>query len=141
MKFYIHKETGEPMASLHELLDPTTGDNVNGYPSQIEREGGCYTRVIFPNKWLGDGIVFHIMHYKNFSKFKRISKEKFFELCPDFGQLRHWGDETIDRKKHRKLFSGGDYDISKRKMTFGVGNPNENNWEKFLKDKGLTEKN
>lgn len=137
MKYYIHKITGEPMASFSELLDPVDGDNVDGYPSQVHRTGGCYTRVVFPNKWLGDGIIFHILHYRDLKKFKRIRKEKFYELCPDFGQLRHWGDNTIERKKSRKLFGSDDFDlIPKRKMTFGTNNPNENTYEKWLENTG-----
>lgn len=113
MRYYIHKETNEPMASFAELLDPVTGDNIEGYPNQIVRSGGCYTRVVFPNKWIGNGVLFHIIHYRDLKKFKRISKEKFFELCPDFGQFRHFGDNTIDRRE--LLFDG----VTKRKLTFG----------------------
>ena len=126
MKYYQHKITGELMASVDELLDYVSGDNVDGYPNQIERKGGCLTRVVFPNKWMGDGVLFHVMHYTDIKKFKRIRKELFFELCPDFGQLRHWGDETIEREKFRKLFD----EIPKRKLTFGRNNPNENILEK-----------
>ena len=121
MRFYQHKTTGLLVASFHELLDPI---DENG-----KMTGGCYTRVILPSKTLGNGIIFHIMHYREFRNFKRISKEKFFELCPDFGQLRHWMDDTIERKKHIKLFENSDYEIKKRKITMGNNNPNEKTHE------------
>lgn len=120
MKYYIHKETGEPMASMAELLDPVTGDNESDV--SLERVGGCFTRVIFPNKWIGNGVLFHIMHYKEFTKFKRINKNEFFKLCPDFGQLRHFTDNTIECHSYMKLFDFGvfsDETIQKRKKTFG----------------------
>ena len=127
MKFYIHKITDKPMASMDDLFDFVTGDN-STVKSQAERVGGCITRVVFPNKWLGDGISFHVMHYRDLSKFKRIKKEKFFELCPDFGQLRHWADNTIERHSYEKLFQ----DIPKRKLTLGTGNPNEITYENTI---------
>lgn len=128
MKYYIHKETGEPMASFDELLDLTTGDNSSD--KRLIEMKGCVTRVVFPNKWMGNGILFHVIHYSDLKKFKRISEKKFFELCPDFGQLRHWEDKTIERYKYTELFQG----IRKRKLTFGTDNPNKETYENTFED-------
>ena len=114
MKYYVHKETGEPMAAFGELFDLVNGDASKEYPYLSQRDG-CVQRVVFPKRWMGNGILFEVMHYKNLKKFKRIKREDFFKICPDFGQLRHFGDKTIDFNKHRSLFEG----IKKRDETFG----------------------
>jgi hypothetical protein len=44
---------------------------------------------VFPNRWIGEGILTHAIHYTELKHFKRISKAKFAEVCPDFGQFRH----------------------------------------------------
>ena len=128
MKYYKHKETNLIMASMEDLFSFTTGCEPDGYPLLINHLG-CTTRVIFPEKSLGNGVTFHMMKYSDIIKnFKRINKEKFFELCKnDFGQLRHHGDDTINRKKYTTLFEG----VEKRKLTFGRNNPNKVTAEKL----------
>ena len=54
----------------------------------------CITDVIFPYRWLGNGIISHCMRYVEINKnYKRITKKKAMELCPDFGQYRHIDDD------------------------------------------------
>jgi len=104
MKYYQHKKTGMVIGIFDELLDPVKH---NG-----ERAGGCFTRVVIPEKQIGNGVKYHIMHYSEISgNFKRISVKKAYELFPDFGQFRHFDDNTVENYN---------LSVEKRKKAFGV---------------------
>jgi len=102
MKYYQNKNTGELLASLDELLD-LQDPNQKGHVDSL-------TRVVFPNRQIGNGIKYQVLSYNDISNnFKRINIKLFFSLCPDFGQYRHHYDNTCDR-----------LDVPKRKKTFGL---------------------
>ena len=104
MKYYKNDNTGELMASLDELLDLQDPNK----PGHIK----SMTRVIFPNRKIGNGIQYHILSHSNISyNFKRIARPKFMELCPDFGQFRHHNDDSCNRYN---------LEVNKRKETFGL---------------------
>jgi hypothetical protein len=84
MKYYTHKTTGELMASIENLRDLI----IDGETKQ------CITDVIFPYRWLGNGIISHCMSYVEIhNNYKQISKKKAIEICSDFGQYRHVDDD------------------------------------------------
>lgn len=103
MKYYVNRANdNEVMASFDELLDLI----------QDGKHSGCCTRVVLPHTKMGNGIKYHVMSYNEISQYwKRISKERFSELCKDFGQFRHYADDMI--KTHS-------LEIPKRKETFGI---------------------
>jgi hypothetical protein len=124
MRFYQHKETGELLAFSGELLNVVT--NEKGIHT------GCMARVVFPERQIGYGVIFSVMHYSELRFFKRIKRELFFELCPDFGQYRHHSDDSVNFLSKRSLFTLGDYPIRKRKKTFGhLFNPKTGKSENF----------
>jgi len=115
MKYYIHRETGEPLATLDSMIDVLKANKVDGYPNLGERDA-CICLCVFPERWVRNGIDFHAIRFSELHSFKRVSREKFFTLCPDFGQFRHHGDETVIRMHY---LLGEMEAIPKRKETFG----------------------
>ena len=86
MIYYQHKITGEVIASLNNLRDLITGSNFH--------DCDVITDVIIPDKVLGQGIICHCMTYPHIREnYKRVSKVKALEICPDFGQWRHVHDK------------------------------------------------
>lgn len=96
MKYYTHKETGEPLALLdNAMVDVCRGNTSTKYPHISDKI--CVANLcIFPERWSGHGITFMAISFPELKNFKRISKEKFFKLCPDFGQFRHHNDHSMD---------------------------------------------
>lgn len=84
MLYYQHKETGKIIGSLHSWHD------------KINAKGefdGVITQIVMPDVQLGNGIICHLMDYRDLQKgYKRISKKIALEKYPDFGQLRHVDD-------------------------------------------------
>jgi len=112
MKYYIHKETGEPLATLdNSMINVHKANKVSGCDYLGEMEN-CITLCIFPERWCANGIPFQAISFKELSKFKRVAEKKFFELCSDFGQFRHKDDITF--KYHKNIFN-----IPIRQKTFG----------------------
>ena len=108
MKFYQHKQTGELMGSLDNLRDLIIGNTVT-----------CVTDVVYPYRWLGNGIISHCTTYEEIrNNYKRISKIKAKKLCKDFGQWRH-----IDDIGNRTIIRNGQYHLGelldKREIGFG----------------------
>ena len=90
MKYYQHKQTGELLGSLHNLRNLI----INGKEMPV-------TEVVRPNHLLGCGIISELMEYVEIYKnYKRISKKKALQICPDFGQMRHV-DEVENYSIHR----------------------------------------
>ena len=80
MRYYKHKQTGKIIGVLGSLIDLVDS---NGNIEMI-------TQVVFPEKQLGNGILFHTMKFSDISNnFKRTNKKEAFEMYPDFGQFRH----------------------------------------------------
>ena len=105
MNYYIHKETGEPLAILDgTMIDIQTADN---------KRHSVIRLCVFPNRWIGEGVLSHAIHYTELKHFKRVSRVKFAEICPDFGQLRH-------RDTRVKVQGFRIENIPVRKESFGV---------------------
>lgn len=87
MRYYQHKQTGELLGSLHNLREYVQeGGSFDPGPKRTQ----VLTEVIRPNKLLGNGVISELMNYPDINKhYKRISKKKAFQICPDFGQMRH----------------------------------------------------
>lgn len=112
MKYYIHKQTNEPLALLvNSMCDVHKADRSEDYP-HIGVRSDCINLCIFPERWCGNGIPYQAISFKELKHFKRISKDKFFQICPDFGQFRHKGDFTFHW--------GNPLNIPVRKLTFGA---------------------
>lgn len=88
MKYYIHKKTNEPLAVMSSLVDYCGHNNSGNYPHVGERKG-CLKLCIFPERWIGNGISIQAIHCLELGNFKRISKQNFHLICPDFGQFMH----------------------------------------------------
>jgi hypothetical protein len=111
MKYYIHKKTGEPLALLDNcMVDVHKANKAIGYQNQGERQV-CVNLCIFPERWSSNGVPFMAIPFPELYNFRRISKEKFNVICPDFGQFRHKDDKTISRFSLEN--------IPVRKKTFG----------------------
>lgn len=109
MKYLQHKQTGEIILSLENLRE------------LIDDEGqmNVLTEVVIPNKWLGNGVISHLMSYPYIQKnYKRISKKKALILCPCVAQWRHIDDENNESVRRRFLH---DYSILKEKRPDGFG--------------------
>jgi hypothetical protein len=116
MKYYIHKETNEPMGLINCSLIDLVGDKINSkYPTQSEQRESIYL-VIFPNRQLGNGIQFHSIKHSTLQKFKRVDVKTFKEICPDFGQYRH----KKDTGQNLDYFLGSMYEVHNRKAGFGI---------------------
>jgi hypothetical protein len=116
MKYYIHKETNEPMGLIDSTMIDLVGDKVNSqYPTQSEERKTIYL-VVFPNRQLGNGIVCHSITYSTLKCFKRINQKAFKELCPDFGQYRHKNDMGRNISK----FKYGLTELKNSTKTFGI---------------------
>lgn len=84
MKYYQHNQTGEVIASLENIRQIMDGGNTFK----------VVTDVIMPETVIGNGVICHCMSYVYIrDNYKRISKAKALEICPDFGQWRHVDDE------------------------------------------------
>lgn len=84
MRYYKHKTTGEIIGVTGGLRDLIDGNgNVTA----------CITEVVLPNKWLGNGIISHMMSFTEIQKwYKRTNRKEAFAMYPDFGQWRHIDD-------------------------------------------------
>lgn len=86
MYYYKHKKTGQIIGSLHNLRDSYDADG---------NRVGCFTDVVMPNVCVGNGIICHIMDYRELKKgYKRTNKAEALAQTPDFGQLRHIDDKN-----------------------------------------------
>lgn len=84
MIYYKHNTTGEVIASLENIREVIDGGNTFK----------VITDVIMPQRAIGNGVICHCMSYVYIrANYKRISKAKALEICPDFGQWRHVDDE------------------------------------------------
>ncbi len=84
MIYYKHNITGEVIASLNNIREIIDGGNTFK----------VITDVIMPQRAIGNGVICHCMSYVYIrANYKRISKAKAFEICPDFGQWRHVDDQ------------------------------------------------
>lgn len=91
-----------------------TNEVSKDYPN-LGKTTCVFQLCVFPNRWCANGVPFHAISYSELRHFKRISKDKFIELCPDFGQLRHFGDVTLKSiNQFHEILS-----IPKRKESFG----------------------
>jgi hypothetical protein len=97
------------------MVDVLSSEVSEKYPYLGKRKD-CITLCIFPNRWCANGVPYHAISFKDLHVFKRIAAKKFVVLCPDFGQLRHKGDTTLDYLKTCSRF----INIPKRKETFGI---------------------
>lgn len=99
MIYYKHNITGEVIASLNNLRDLVTGNGITQF--------NTITDVIIPDRVAGNGIICHCMTHTHIrDNYKRISKAKAFEICPDFGQWRHVDDQhnfSVTYLAHRYL--------------------------------------
>jgi hypothetical protein len=115
MRFYIHKETGEPMGLIDSTMIELVGDKQSiEYPQQSEERRTIYL-VVFPNRTLGNGIKFHSITHGTLGNFKRINKTLFGELCQDFGQYRHKNDDG----RNISMFLNNVMDVKNTVKTFG----------------------
>lgn len=103
MKYYINKTTGEPLAVIDDLIELTFANSHNFEVIYLS---------IFPERWLGNGIITHAISHSELKNFKIISKDLFFEKCPDFGQFRH--------KNTKQKIQFIEYAIPIRKESFGI---------------------
>lgn len=111
MYYYQHKETGNIIGSLNNWRD-----FVDGNGKMI----GVLTDVILPNVILGQGIISHLMDYRELKRcYKRVSRDKAFEMYPDFGQYRH-RDDTINQTIHTTAQWYLDELKPIRKSNFGI---------------------
>ena len=115
MRYYQHKQTGELLGSLHNLREYVQeGGNFDPSPKRTQ----VLTEVIRPNKLLGSGVIIELMNYPDINKhYKRISKKKALQICPDFGQMRHV--DSLDNYSINRLAS--DFVELSPIRTFGCG--------------------
>jgi hypothetical protein len=108
MKYYQNKRTGELIGVTGGWRDLVSGDKTT-----------VITEVVFPYRWLGQGIISHCMSFSDISKeYKRINKQRAKELCNDFGQWRH----TANERNWAVLSNGQSYleELAKTR-NFGFG--------------------
>ena len=107
MKYYIHKETKEPMGVVNNSMCELVTGNSNSYQ--------VIYLAIFPNRKIGNGIKFQCITNKTLGEFKRINKKDFNTICPDFGQYRH----KNDKGENINYFLNSVMEVENRKETFG----------------------
>lgn len=112
MKYYIHKITNEPLALLDNTMIDVQHDITSKEYPHLGLRRDCINLCIFPERWCANGVPFHAISFKDLCNFKRISKVRFFELCPDFGQLRH--------KKDTTFMNGNLLNVPIRNKKFGI---------------------
>ena len=89
MKFYQHKVTGKPIAILGTLFQLDCEESTGRWYNLIYK-------AIYPDKAVGGGIEYHCISRRDLlSQYRRINKQKAYALVSDWGQLRHYRDNTI----------------------------------------------
>jgi hypothetical protein len=106
MQFYIHKETGKPIAILGTLFQLDCENSTGRWYNLLYK-------AIYPHRPVGNGIEYHVISRRDLlTYYKRINKKVANELVSDWGQLRHFNDKTIEWCSLK--------DVKKSNVKFGI---------------------